>query len=114
MRRQGLALGPRLGRRFGANPVSDRFRRSLRGLQFFQFQFELLQLNDDLLALLTEDGAPQLFNQQLQMFDLVATCVQFLALFGELEPLRCELGFQSGEFSLSLSQGFALLSQFIC
>ena len=31
-----------------------RFRRCLRGLQLFQFQFELLQLNDDLLALLAE------------------------------------------------------------
>jgi hypothetical protein len=42
MRRQGLALGPPLGRRFGPNPVSNRFRRSLCSLQLFQFQFELL------------------------------------------------------------------------
>ena len=84
MRRQGLALGPRLWRRFGANRVCSRIRRGLRGLQFFQFQFELFQLDDDLLALLTEDRAPQLLDQQLQMFDLLAASAQFIALFGEL------------------------------
>lgn len=60
---QRLAPGPHPGRRFGENPVSNRFRRSLRGLQLFQFQLKLLQVNDDLLALLTEDRAPQLLDQ---------------------------------------------------
>jgi len=50
MRGQGLAPGPHLGRDFWTSGVSNRFRRSLRGLQFFQFQLELFQLDDNLLC----------------------------------------------------------------
>ena len=112
MRGQGLAPGPRLWRDFRTSGVSNRFRRGLRCLQLFQFQLELFQLNDDLLALLTEDRAPQLLDQQLQMFDLLAARAQFIALFGELLALRSELGFQSGQLCLLLSCGLALLPQF--
>ena len=46
------------------------------------------------------------------MFDLVAACAQFLALFGELLALRGELGFESGQLCLLLSCSLALLPQF--
>ena len=46
------------------------------------------------------------------MFDLVAACAQFVALFGKLLPLRGKLGFERGEFNLLLGQGLALLPQF--
>src|ERR1700721_1248705 len=58
MRGQGLALGPRLGSCLRISRAGSRFRRCLRGLQFFQFQFELFQLNRDLLALASEDRSP--------------------------------------------------------
>ena len=71
MRGQGLALGPRLGSCLRISRVGSRFRRCLRGLQFFQFQFELFQLNRDLLALASEYRSPQLLDNQLQVFDLL-------------------------------------------
>jgi hypothetical protein len=46
------------------------------------------------------------------MFDLLAACAQFIALFGELLALRGELSFQSGQLYFLLSCGFALLPQF--
>ena len=45
------------------------------------------------------------------MFDLVATCAQFLALFCELLALCGELGFESGQLCLLLSCSPALLPQ---
>jgi hypothetical protein len=88
---QRLTPGTRRGRRFGARRIGSRFRRRLRGLQLFQFQFELLQLDDDLLALAPKDRAPQLLDEQLQMFDLLAARVQFIALRGKPLALRGEL-----------------------
>jgi len=47
------------------------------------------------------------------MFDLLAACAQFIALFGELLALRSELSFQSCQLCLLLNCGLALLPQFV-
>src|SRR5271170_1930255 len=56
---------------------------SLR-LQFFELQFQLLDLTADLLALGAEDHPPQLGNDQLQMLDLVVAAEELLLLSGQL------------------------------
>ena len=113
MRGQRLAPGPRRRRNFGANRIGGRFRRCLRGLQLFQFKFKLLQLNDDLLTLPAKDRTPQLLDDQLQMFDLLAARAQFIALFGELLALRGKLGFERGQFFFLPGRSLALLKQLI-
>src|SRR5271155_4607761 len=71
-------LGQRLARRsrldFGSrcNGFDGRLHLSLRGLQLFQMEFELFELNDNLLALPAKHRAPQLLDRQLQMLDLLA------------------------------------------
>jgi hypothetical protein len=42
---------------------------SIRGLQIFEMELQLLQLHNDLLALLAEEHVPHLVNQQLQVFN---------------------------------------------
>jgi len=44
-------------------------------------EFELFELSNDLLALDTEYPAPQLLDDQLQVFDLLVAGTQFLDLF---------------------------------
>src|SRR3954452_470340 len=63
-------------------------------------KFQLLKLNNDLLALDAEHPAPQLLDDQLQMLDLLAAGTQFLTLFREYVPLALKLSFESSQFSL--------------
>src|ERR1700751_4532948 len=49
-------------------------------LQLFKLQFQLLDLACDLLALGAEHHAPQLSDDQLQMFDLAVAATQLLLL----------------------------------
>ena len=69
---QRLASGSRLRFRSRSHSLYSGFPLGLRGLQLFQMKFELLELNNDLLALDAEHPAPQLLDDQLQMFDLLA------------------------------------------
>ena len=61
-------------------PLCVYFIGSLRGLSLFQLQFELLKLNLDLLALRAEEHATQLFDDQLQVFDLLGMGIETLTL----------------------------------
>ena len=54
-------------------------------------KFELLKLNNDLLALDAEHPAPQLLDDQLQMFDLLAAGAQLVDLVGECLAMGIEL-----------------------
>jgi len=55
---------------------------SLR-LQFFELQFQLLDLAADLLTLGTEDHPPQLGDDQLQVLDLVVAAEKLVLLRGK-------------------------------
>jgi hypothetical protein len=69
---QRLAPGSRLRFRSRYYSLHGGFHLGVRGLQLFQVKFELLKLNSELLALDAEHPAPQLLDDQLQMFDLLA------------------------------------------
>ena len=114
MLRQRLAPWPRRWRSLRTNRIGDGLSRGLCGLQLFQFLFEVLKLDNDLLALPAEERVAQLLDDLLQMLDLFPARVQLIALFGELQPLRGKLGLQSGQFRLLLSQGIALLRLVRC
>jgi hypothetical protein len=62
----GLRLGLRCGRFYAC------FSRGLRSLQLFQAQFELFELDRDLLALGPKHHALQLLDDQAQTLDLMA------------------------------------------
>jgi len=49
-------------------------------LQFFELQFQLLDVSADLLALGTKDHPPQLGDDQLQVLDLVVTAEKLVLL----------------------------------
>jgi len=74
----GKMLGQRLARRsrldFGSrcNGFDGRLHLGLRGLQLFQMEFKLFEVNNNLLALLAEHRTSQLLDHQLQMLDLLA------------------------------------------
>jgi len=57
-------------------------------LCFFELQLELLNLNNDLLALRAEDHAAQLLDDQLQMFNLLSMGVETLTLLDN-QYLQC-------------------------
>ena len=65
----------------------------MRRLVIFKLQFHLLELDDDLLALGTEDHVPQLVDHELQMFDPLAARAQLISLFGECLSMGIEFGF---------------------
>ena len=91
MFRQRLAPGSRL-RFFSRGDAFDGgFHLGLRGLQLFQMKFELLKLNNDLLALDAEHPALQLLDDQLQVFDLLTAGTQFLILLGECLAMGLKL-----------------------
>jgi len=57
-------------------------------------EFELFELNNDLLALDAEYLAPQLLDEQLQMLNLLAARTQFLLLLGECLTMGLKLSLQ--------------------
>ena len=73
--RDGLDLGAST-----TAPLCAHFIGGLRRLRLFQLQFELLKLDGDLLAFAAEEHAAQLFDDQLQVFDLLGMGVEVLAL----------------------------------
>jgi hypothetical protein len=114
MFRQRLASRSRLRFLSRCHPLNSGFLLGLRGLQLFQMEFELFELNNDLLALDAEHPAPQLLDDQLQMLDLLAAGTQFLALVvsvwrcssssaSALERLCCAASARAFGHSLMLS-----------
>ena len=88
---QRLAPGSRLRFFSRGDAFDDGFHLGLRGLQLFQMKFELLKLNNDLLALDAEHPALQLLDDQLQAFDLLAAGAQLLILLGECLAMGLKL-----------------------
>src|SRR5450631_2323872 len=72
--RFGKWLAPRACLRFlnWSVPLNSCFHLGLRALQLFHMEFELFKLKNDLLALDAEHHVPQLLDDQLEMFDLLA------------------------------------------
>jgi len=91
---QRLASRSRLRFLSRCHPLDSRFHLGLRGLQLFQMEFELFELNNDLLALDAEYLAPQLLDEQLQMLNLLAARTQFLLLLGECLTMGLKLSLQ--------------------
>lgn len=60
---------------------------------FFELQFQLLELENDLLALAAEDHMAVLGEHQPEVFDPFAARAQFVNLFRERVPMRLELCF---------------------
>ena len=85
----------------------------LRGLQLFQMEFELFELNNDLLALLAEDPAPQLLDQQLEMLDLLVAGTQLFALRGERLAVFIEFRVQLLECLVLRGERRALFDQLV-
>src|SRR4051812_48424585 len=69
MFRQRLAFGTRLRFLARRDTFGDRFGFRLRGLVLFEFELQLFELENQLLALPAEDHVSELLNHQLQMFD---------------------------------------------
>jgi hypothetical protein len=90
MRGKRLARWSCLGKRLGHchRFLELLFSRSLLRLCFFELQLELLNLNNDLLALRAEDHAAQLLDDQLQMFNLLSMGVETLTLLDN-QYLQC-------------------------
>jgi hypothetical protein len=63
-------------------------------LQFFELEFQLLDLARDLLASRAEHHAAQLSDDQLQMFDLAITVEQLLLLRTQFTLLRYDQSFE--------------------
>ena len=61
------------------------------GFQFFELQFQLLDLALDLLRSAPELHAPELGDQQLQMLDLAAMREQFAMLRQDQRLQRCRI-----------------------
>ena len=97
MLRQRLAPGSRLRFPSRGHAIDSRFHLSLRGLQFFEMEFELFELKNHLLALDAEHPALQLLDDQLQMFDLLAVGAQLLVLLGECLAMGLELSLERSQ-----------------
>ena len=69
MFRQGLAFRSRLRLLSWGNAVQHRFHLGLGRLFLFKLELELLELEDDLLALLAEHHLPQLLDHELHVLD---------------------------------------------
>src|ERR1700722_3120840 len=91
MVRQRLAPRSRLRFCSRPHPLNSGFTLCLRGLQLFQMEFKLFELDNDLLALDAEHSAPQLLDDQLQMLDLITAGTQFLILLRECLAMGLEL-----------------------
>src|ERR1039458_3040161 len=101
----GQRLAPRSRLRFRSryHPLDSGFHLCLRGLQLFQMKFELLKLNNNLLALDSEHPPPQLLDDQLQMLDLLAARAQFLVLLGECLAMGLKLSLERSKLVLMRS-----------
>ena len=95
------------------HPLNRSFHLGLRGLQFFQMEFELFELNNDLLALTPEDRAPQLLDDELQMRDLLVAGTQLLAPRGERLAVFIEFRVQLLECLVLRGERRALFSQLV-
>ena len=91
MFRQRLAFGTRLRFLARRNPFVQRFGFRLRGLVLFEFELQLFELEDQLLALLAEDDVAELLDHQSQMLDVLSACVEFFSLLAQRLTLRIEL-----------------------
>ena len=76
-------------------------------------EFELFELNNDLLALLAEDHVPQLLDDELQMLDLLVAGTQLLAPRGERLAVFIEFRVQLLECLVLRGERRALFSQLV-
>ncbi len=72
MFRQRLAFATRLRFLRRRCPIGDRFGFGLRGLILFQLKLHLLELENQLLALLAEDHVTELLDHQLEVLNALS------------------------------------------
>ena len=110
MFRQRLALGTRLRFLTRRDPFSDRFGLRLRSLVLFQLKLHLLELENQLLALLAEDHVTELLDHQLEVLDALSARVEFFGLLGHRLAMRIQLCLEPPNlFVLSSDQRCELL-----
>jgi hypothetical protein len=85
------------------NTITHGFHLGLGRLFLFKLELELLELEDDLLALGSEDRVPQLLDHELHVLDALAARTQLIDLFRECLAVRLQFRFEPAEFLITIS-----------
>src|SRR5215472_7209299 len=108
---QRLAHRPRLELPVGLLTLRKGFGLRLGGLILFQFQFQLFELENQLLALGSVQHLAILLNLQLQLLDALATNPQFFPLRRQSLELRQEFRFELAHRNFLAAQLLLLSSE---